>query len=173
METTTDKSTAVATRIENGQNVQPDTRSDGGPAAGPPEFCPDGHLAMPRRTTHALDRGFKAHLARLTFSISPAALATDTFTWLAHLALAPGKQLELYERAAMRMLRFMAYVPRSTLPNSAHICFRPSTGDDRFESEDWQKWPFNVIHHGLPHIAIPVAKLEPGARMPAFGLDKA
>jgi len=146
METTTDKSAAVATRIAKDLSVQPAPASDPGPVAGPPEFCPDDHFAMPRRTTHALDRGFKAHLARLTFSISPAALATDTFTWLAHLALAPGKQLELYERAAMRMLRFMAYVPQSTLPNSGHTCFRPSVGDDRFDSEDWQKWPFNVIH---------------------------
>lgn len=146
MATPTDTSRAVATQPQPDQTPVPAGRHNSMLAAAPPEFCPEQPLPFPRRTTHALDHSFKAHLARLTFSISPAALASDTFTWLAHLALAPGKLLELQESATLRTLRFLAYLPHALQPGGADPCFRPLAGDDRFEGADWQKWPFNVIH---------------------------
>lgn len=147
METRTDTSTALAPHLQKKQDVE--TVPGGGErlSTAAPEFVAEERFPFPRRTTHALDRSFKAHLARLTFSISPAALASDTFTWLAHLAISPGKQLELYENALARYLRFLAYLPQTVQPGGANPCFAPlSDDDDRFEGEDWQKWPFNVIH---------------------------
>jgi len=44
---------------------------------------------------HSLDRAFKANLARLTFGLSPAVMAEQTFDWMVHFAFSPGKQLEL------------------------------------------------------------------------------
>ncbi len=147
MQTKTDQGTALTPYPQRQQPLQPAQADEAALSTAAPEFIPEERLPMPRRTTHALDRGFKAHLARLTFSISPAALASDTFDWLAHLAISPGKQLELYEHAMARYLRFLAYLPQTFQPGGADPCFAPlSDADDRFDSEDWQKWPFNVIH---------------------------
>jgi len=147
METTTGKSTAVAPHLQKRQELARTGNDDRALSTAAPEFCPEDRIPMPRRTTHALDRGFKAHLARMTFSISPAALASDTFIWLSHLAMSPGKQLELLEHAAIRYMRFLAYLPQTLQPGGADPCFAPlSDADDRFEGQAWQKWPFNVIH---------------------------
>ena len=147
METRTDKSTALAPHLQRKQDVEARPGDDDRLSTAAPEFLAEARFPFPRRTTHALDRSFKAHLARMTFSVSPAALAADTFHWLAHLAISPGKQLELYENALARYMRFLAYVPQTVQPNGADPCFAPlSDADDRFEGEDWQKWPFNVIH---------------------------
>jgi len=147
MQTKSDQGTALTPYPQRQQPLQPAQADEAALSTAAPEFIPEERLPMPRRTTHALDRGFKAHLARLTFSISPAALASDTFDWLAHLAISPGKQLELYEHAMARYLRFLAYLPQTFQPGGADPCFAPlSDADDRFDSEDWQKWPFNVIH---------------------------
>ncbi len=146
MGTATDTGSALAVTPQSRRSQLPAERQNGALAAAPPEFCADTLPAAGRRTAHALDRGFKAHLARLTFSISPAALASSSFAWLAHLALAPGKLLALQENAARRSMRFLAYLPLALQPGGADPCFRPMAGDDRFEGEDWQKWPFNVLH---------------------------
>jgi len=144
---TTETSTALAPQLRKGQEIQPPRAEEDALPTAAPEFVPDQRLPLPRRTTHALDRGFKAHLARMTLSISPAALASDTFDWLAHLAISPGKQLELFEHALARYIRFLTYVPETLQPKGADPCFAPlSDTDDRFDGEAWQKWPFNVIH---------------------------
>ncbi len=125
----------------------PQSREDKALSARPPEFCPDFDRLLPsRRSTHALDRAYKAQLARLTFSITPAGLAADVFDWMAHLAISPGKQLELWEHAAERQSRFWTYAMQSYQPGKTSPCFRPFPGDDRFEDDAWQKWPFNVMH---------------------------
>jgi len=144
---TTDTGRALAMQPQADQPLVPvERKREDALTAAPPEFCPEPQFPLPRRTTHALDRGFKAHLARLSFSISPAALASDTFTWLAHLALAPGKMLELQENATLRTMRFLAYLPQAMQPGGAPPCFRPLSGDDRFDGKEWQTWPFNVLH---------------------------
>lgn len=146
METRTDKSTALAPHLQKRQDLEKAPPSEERLSMAAPEFIADERFPLPRRTTHALDRAFKAHLARTTLSISPAALASDTFNWAAHLAISPGKMLELWENAAMRYMRFLAYLPQTVQPGGANPCFRPLPDDDRFDGEPWQKWPFNVIH---------------------------
>jgi len=68
---------------------------------GPSESLPQpGSFEAPKRTPFAgVDRTFKANLARLTQGITPAGLALAYFDWLTHLMLAPGKQLQLVEKA--------------------------------------------------------------------------
>ncbi|RIA55065.1 PHA/PHB synthase family protein [Dichotomicrobium thermohalophilum] len=147
METRTDTSTALAPHLQKKQDLETVPGGDERLSTAAPEFLAEERFPFPRRTTHALDRAFKAHLARMSFSISPAALASDTFTWLAHLAISPGKALELYENAMARYMRFLVYIPQTVQPGGADPCFAPlSDADDRFDGEDWQKWPFNIIH---------------------------
>jgi len=146
METRTDKSTALAPHLQKKQEVEKVPSGEERLSMAAPEFIAEERFPLPRRTTHALDRAFKAHLARATLSISPAALASDTFNWLAHLAISPGKMLELWENATMRYVRFLAYLPQTVQPVGANPCFRPLPDDDRFDGAEWQKWPFNIIH---------------------------
>lgn len=108
--------------------------------------CPPDVPLAGRRTTHAMDRAFKAHLARSTLSITPAGLAANTFNWLAHLAISPGKQLELIENAGQRYMRYLLYAGQVLTKAEPSPCFRPAAADDRFDDEEWQKPPFNLIY---------------------------
>lgn len=132
------------------REVEPQSREDQILSARPPEFCPNFEPLRPRRSTHALDRAFKAQLARQTLSITPAGLGANIFDWLAHLAISPGKQLELWEHAAERQIRFGLYAMQCLNPQSETApCFRPFPGDDRFDDDAWQAWPFNVMHQAF------------------------
>jgi hypothetical protein len=58
-----------------------------------------------KRWAEALDRALNYALSRVTLGLSPAALAEAYFDWLAHLAAAPGKQLQLCQKALRKTLR--------------------------------------------------------------------
>ena len=62
--------------------------------------------AKERPNFRTLDRLNRALLARATQGVSPAAVAETWADWALHLAAAPGKRLELLQRAAMTMARF-------------------------------------------------------------------
>jgi polyhydroxyalkanoate synthase subunit PhaC len=100
-------------------------------------------------STHALDRAFKANLARLTAGITPAGLASVYFEWLVHLALSPGKQLELGEKFTRKLTRFGQYLGRQALQPGAGTCIEPLEQDRRFSGEEWQRWPFNLIYQSF------------------------
>lgn len=101
-------------------------------------------------TTHALDRAFKANLARLTAGITPAGLASAYYEWSVHLMLSPGKQLELGEKFARKLTRFGQYVTRQMVePNTGACCIMPLEQDSRFRGEEWQRWPYNLIYQSF------------------------
>ncbi|TFH85203.1 alpha/beta fold hydrolase [Billgrantia azerbaijanica] len=99
--------------------------------------------------THALDRAFKANLARLTAGITPAGLASVYFEWLTHLALSPGKQVALGEKALRKSLRLGQYVNRLARDPCTGPCIEPMPQDRRFADEAWQQWPYNLIHQSF------------------------
>ncbi|QOR38082.1 polyhydroxyalkanoic acid synthase [Billgrantia diversa] len=100
-------------------------------------------------STHALDRAFKANLARLTAGITPAGLASVYFEWLVHLMLSPGKQLELGEKYTRKLMRFGQYLSRQALKPGAGACIEPLEQDRRFSGEAWQRWPYNLIYQSF------------------------
>ena len=57
-----------------------------------------------------LDRPVHAQLARMTQGVSPAFLGNAYIDWLTHLALSPGKQAELVEKAMHKTLRFTSQI---------------------------------------------------------------
>lgn len=61
----------------------------------------------------AIDHAFRANLAKYTLGLSPAGLLRDYFDWASHLALSPGKQLELTEKNWKKDPSF--YVTQSSL----------------------------------------------------------
>ncbi len=99
--------------------------------------------------THALDHAFKANFARLTNGISPAGMMSLYVDWLAHLALSPGKQLQLVEKAARKSARLTLYRGQTAAGAKMPPCIEPLPQDRRFRSEAWQQWPFNLIYQSF------------------------
>ena len=92
-----------------------------------------------------LDRVSHASLAKLTFGLSPASLVGAYLDWAAHLATSPGKRLQLADKAWRKTLRLQQYAWRCALGmNQQGPCIEPLPQDHRFESQGWQRWPFNT-----------------------------
>ena len=99
-------------------------------------------------STVALDNAFKAALARMTGGISPAGLASLYFTWASHLALSPGKQAQLIEKAMKKVLKSACYAGSPVL-NQFNVCIEPLPQDKRFSHPSWQNWPYNLIYQNF------------------------
>src|SRR5574337_1285628 len=90
------------------------------------------------------DRLVQAWQARFTGGLSPASLLLAYYDWLLHFSNTPGNQARLFEQAWQDALRFVEYTMHSADPNSSHHT-EPRPQDQRFASEDWKSWPFNLI----------------------------
>jgi|GEM_PF-6583689 len=91
------------------QDEQADEPCDLAPE--PPEFVHRSPLEMPERySTKNLDRAANAHLARLTMGVTPYGLASTFFNWGVHLMGAPGKQVQLVEKAVRKATRLGVYM---------------------------------------------------------------
>ena len=109
----------------------------------------DAWLLADRYTYLSIDRAFKANLARLTMGLSPAVLGAQTFDWLAHLAISPGKQLQLVEKWGRKVSRLAMYAGQSCVDPSTPPCIAPLPQDRRFRAEAWQQWPYNLIYQSF------------------------
>ena len=111
-------------------------------------------LARDQRDSYAVtaladitDRSLHAAIARVTMGLSPSALAHAYLDWATHLAGAPGKRLQLVDKAFRKAVRLANHTARCALTGaSAEPCIVPLPQDRRFAGEDWQKWPYNLIH---------------------------
>lgn len=98
---------------------------------------------------HTLDRATRAWLGRFTGSVSPAAFMGAYADWWMHMAISPGKQLELVDKAVRKMARFAAYNTHLLSGRECDACIEPLPQDKRFAHEDWQTWPYNVMYQGF------------------------
>ena len=97
-----------------------------------------------------IDRSLHAAVARFTAGLSPAALAHAYLDWATHLTYSPGKRLQLVDKAARKAVRFANYASRCAVAgHKAPCCIAPLPQDKRFIGEDWQKWPYNLIHQAF------------------------
>ena len=120
-------------------------------------------------TYRTLDRMVRALLARTTQGISPVAVADAWADWALHLAAAPGKQLELFQNAAMAMTRFGLWAPYAAA-GATHV--GPAelpAGDKTFSDPAWSQWPFNVIAQS--HLATENWWLEATRQVPGLERD--
>jgi polyhydroxyalkanoate synthase len=93
-----------------------------------------------------VDRSLHAAMARLTAGISPAALTGAWLDWMAHLAFAPGKQMQLIDKGLRKSARLMNYLGRCAAGGGqAACCIEPLPQDRRFAARTWQQWPYNAI----------------------------
>jgi polyhydroxyalkanoate synthase subunit PhaC len=97
----------------------------------------------------SIDRAFKANMGRLTFGLSPAALAEQTFDWLIHLAVSPGKQLQLIEKGFRKAARLGLYAGESAAKRDTPPFIEGLPQDRRFKGEAWQRWPYNLIYQSF------------------------
>ncbi|WP_114948065.1 PHA/PHB synthase family protein [Microvirga calopogonii] len=98
----------------------------------------------------ALDHAAHAGLARLTGGLSPAALTAAYMDWAVHLTISPGKQVELAARAARQWTRLTQFASRCGLDGgTCEPCIEALPQDRRFAGDEWQRWPFNIIHQAF------------------------
>lgn len=101
----------------------------------------------------ALDRGIMASLARLTAGMSPHAMFDAWSDWAMHLARAPGRQLELIERAQANWLKLASFAADDLMGNKAEKPFQPGPNDTRWGHEGWSQPPFAVWQQGFLGVA--------------------
>jgi len=131
---------SASKRRRAGRKRQPLARP---PAADRDPALPD--LINPR----VLDRMAHALQGRMTLGLSPATLTQAYADWASHLALSPGKQAELVQKAVRKAVRLGLYVGRCAGCEAAQPCIEPLPQDHRFVADDWREWPFSLIHQSF------------------------
>ena len=95
------------------------------------------------------DRMLHASMGQFTHGISPTSLALAWTDWMLHLAQSPGKWQRLVEKAWNKDLRWIDYAVRSTLGRDPAPCIDPLPQDRRFRSDDWHRWPYNLMQQAF------------------------
>ncbi len=97
-----------------------------------------------------IDRSLHASMARFTAGLAPTTVIGAYADWAAHLAAAPGKRLELAEKAARKWLRLANYVTRRTLETQdCEACIEPLAQDKRFAADEWRRSPYDVLYQSF------------------------
>ena len=95
------------------------------------------------RTTD-IDRVLHAAIGRLTGGVSPTALALAYADWVSHLAIQPGKQSDLLQKAWEKVDHLGHFALNCALHYNRQDCAELRDSDPRFRTESWSHWPFNV-----------------------------
>ena len=90
-----------------------------------------------------LDHQFKGALAEACNGMSPIEIALAYLDWLNHLAISPGKQLQLARSLLMKTVQLGLYGVGAALNPS--IPGPASQLERRVSGENWKRWPFNVM----------------------------
>lgn len=99
--------------------------------------------ALGSEAFRAIDRLREALAAQATGGVSPASIALALTDWSIHLAAAPGKRLELMDKAVRKNARLLAYLAAAGLHPDAPACIAPLPGDYRFSAPAWRKQPYS------------------------------
>jgi polyhydroxyalkanoate synthase len=146
-----------STREKSGESPAAAVSSDGRPLVTPqpkpPPVSPAqallGRSLINPEMAKTIDRKARANLARLTMGLSPISIAMDYFDWLSHLAVSPGKQARMMEKALRKAARLGIYAAESMWNPNTPRCIEPLPQDKRFSHEAWQRWPYNVIYQAF------------------------
>ncbi len=100
-------------------------------------------LSLDESQTRGMDRKFRTALAQVTQGTSPLELGLATMDWISHLAISPGKQIQLVQSFRRKLKGLGVYGVESLFNKSA---VGPASGiERRMSGEAWQKWPFKVF----------------------------
>ena len=90
-----------------------------------------------------IDREFRTVLAQASMGMSPVELGLATLDWIAHLAISPGKRLQLAQSFMSKLVELGLYGVESLYKKDAQ---GPASAiERRMSGEAWQKWPFKVF----------------------------
>ncbi len=99
-----------------------------------------------RQAAKALDETVQAQMARANMGLSPLSMALATADWAMHLAMSPGRQMVLGQRALALAQQAWVASAQSALPDEGAA---PHEKDARFRDASWQQWPFNALKEGF------------------------
>lgn len=105
----------------------------------------------PIAAADSLDPQIHALQARLSSSVSRESLLLAFTDWAAHLARSPGKRMDLAQLAVTHAEQLGRYLYACLMSESstAHACVEPPATDRRFAAQEWQLWPFNLLHQSF------------------------
>ncbi|MEZ6001096.1 PHA/PHB synthase family protein [Hyphomonas sp.] len=109
-----------------------------------PQPQPADPDAARQEAFEAMDRMRDMLISRFSSGVSPASLALAYMDWALHLQSAPGKQLEMIQKAFRKSNRLSAYLLSTMGQEEADCCIEPLPGDNRFRDPAWRKQPFGV-----------------------------
>lgn len=109
-----------------------------------PPVAPDRRDESVHRLDN-FDRLLHAFQARLTGSISPAAVQAARMDWWAHFLNAPGLQLSLAQKAGIDAFRMGLYALRAAAGQDGEPYALSGNHDRRFAAPQWRTFPFNVM----------------------------
>lgn len=96
------------------------------------------------------DRLLRVMVSPATGGISPSGLAGAYADWMVHLALSPGRQLQLMEKAQRKVSRWLVNAGQTMAQGGkAEPCIEPLPQDRRFRDPAWQQWPYNLIYQAF------------------------
>lgn len=90
-----------------------------------------------------MDREFRTMLAQITAGMSPLELSLATLDWISHLAISPGKRLQLAQSFYRKLGKLGLYSLQSLIRKD--LQGPASAIERRMSSDDWRRWPFNVF----------------------------
>ena len=99
-----------------------------------------------RQAAKALDETVQAQLARANMGLSPVSMALAAADWAMHLALSPGRQMVLGQRALALAQQAWVASARPQVDDQGQPL---PEKDARFRDESWQHWPFNALKEGF------------------------
>ena len=113
-------------------------------------LLPAGHDQSENTILQSHDKALRAIASHYTAGVSPIAMTSAYADWALHLATAPGKQLELFEKSIKKAVRLTTHFScLYTAKETAAPCICPLPQDKRFMGEAWQKWPYNLIYQSF------------------------
>jgi polyhydroxyalkanoate synthase subunit PhaC len=104
------------------------------------------------QAANALDRSLHYWMSRFSFGLSPMSLAQAYLDWMVHLAGSPGKQLQLSHDALENSVKLLCYASKCSTSMRQHAsapCVLPLPNDKRFANQNWQTFPFDVLHQAF------------------------
>ena len=110
------------------------------PHGKPMNHKPERDAAHEETPTERLDRELHVAASPLTGGLSPVSLSLAWADWALHLAVSPGRQMEL---AALASKLALATLQGDGAPSGA------ADEDPRFRHPDWEAWPFHMMRVGF------------------------
>lgn len=126
------------------------------------------HASRPPDLSHTApyDVEVRAALARATGALSPAAALLAAIDWAVHLAVSPGKRLQLLQ-LTLRLQRQLVHDAGVRMVAPHGVAPAPE-GDRRFAAPEWQQWPFYLWQRSF----LATEKWWDAATHDVFGVEK-